>query len=145
MTQSPYAPPPVAGLNNASPAGFTDVDFTYVYDVTMPAAPAAGSTLRDQQQPIDQDSDFALRGISYVGVIPGAFNVRFQDAQGFYLSSGMVSNGNLSANAASPTPVFPELILPAGSRIGIDIDNVAGAPIQVQIAFRGVKRYRVRG
>jgi hypothetical protein len=142
MTQSPYAPPPVAGLNNAAPAGFADVDFTYVFDITMTASQA----LRDQRQPIDQDADFALRGISYVSIVAGAFNIRFQDSQGFYLSSGMLSNGNLSNNAASPTPVFPELIFPAGSNIGIDIDNVLApaGPIQVQIAFRGVKRYRLK-
>ena len=144
MLQSPYAPPAVGGLNDASPAGFVDVDFTYVYDVAMPAAPAAGSSLRDQQQPIQTDADFMLRGISYIGIIPGAFNYRLQDSQGFYLSSGMISNGNLSNNAASPTPVFPELAFPAGSRIGIDIDNVSGVPVQIQLAFRGVKRYRVK-
>ena len=138
---SAFAPPAVAGLNAAAPPGYVDVDFTYTYDVAM----LAGASLRDQQVPIEYDADFMWRGVSYTPIIAGAFNIRFQDSQGYYLSSGMISNGNLSAVAGSPTPIFPEILFPAGSRIGIDIDNVSGGPIQIQVAFRGVKRYRIGG
>jgi len=139
MTSNVFAPPAMAGLNDANPPGFVDVDFTYTFDADMPA----GASWRDQQVPIENDADFVWRGVCYTDIIAGAFNVRFQDSQGYYLSSGMVSNGNISNEPSSPTPVFPGLIFPAGSRIGIDIDNVAGIPIHVQFAFRGVKRYRV--
>jgi hypothetical protein len=42
-------------------------------------------------------------------------------------------------------PMFPEIVIPAGGRIGIDIQDLSAAPNTVQLAFRGVKRYRMPG
>lgn len=141
MTQAPtpFTPPAVTGLNDTSPPGFIDVHFEYTFDAQMLAA----ASWRDQQVPIENDADFVWRGIVYTNIIAGAFNARFKDHQGYDLSSGMVSNGNISSEPSSPTPIFPELVIPAGGRIGIDIDNVAGIPIFIQFKFIGVKRYRV--
>lgn len=138
---NPFAPPAVEGIGQQD-AGFIDVDYTYTYDVTT----LVGVSLRDQQVPISQDADFYLRAVHYsqqAGFV-GAFNYRLADAQGYQMSSGMITNGNLSNSAARPTVVFPEHMFPAGSRIIIDFDNVAGVEIRTQICFKGVKRYRLR-
>jgi len=136
---NPFSAPAVTGLNDTSPPGFVDVHFDYTFDAAM----LAGASWRDQQIPMENDSDFVWRGACYTDIIAGAFNYRFKDAQGYDLSSGMVSNGNLSNEPSSPTPIFPELVIPAGGAIRLDLDNVSGIPIQIQFKLIGVKRYRV--
>jgi hypothetical protein len=42
-----------------------------------------------------------------------------------------------------PYPFFPELVLPAGSRVGIEINELTGNPNTIQMILRGVKRYRL--
>jgi len=137
VLSNPYAPPAYNGFNDASPLGFVDVDFGYIYDVTL----TAGQFLRDQTLATTNDADFAWRAI--VLKSDGSFNVRFADSQGYYLSNGMVASANLQGDAASPYAVFPEILIPAGGRIGIDIQDTSGGTNIIQILFRGVKRYRI--
>lgn len=126
------------GFNDASPLGFIDVDFSYVYDVVL----TGNQFLRDQSISTTNDADFAWRGI-VVAVSTGAFNIRFSDSQGFYLSNGMIASANLIGDAASPWPMFPEILIPAGGRIGVDIQDTSGAGNTIEIVCRGVKRYRI--
>jgi hypothetical protein len=135
---NPYGSPSFNGLNDDSPKGYTDVDFTYPYDVIL----TASQFLRDQTVSTTNDADFCVRGI-VVATLTGAFNIRFSDSQGFYLSNGMIASANLIGDAASPFPVFPELIIPAGGKIGIDIQDTSDAQNTIEILFRGVKRYRI--
>jgi hypothetical protein len=135
---NPYAPPSANGLNDASPQGFVDVDFTYPYDVVL----TAGQFLRDQSISTTNDADFIWRAL-VIGYSTGAFNVRFADSQGFYLSNGMIVSANISGDAASPYPIFPEIIIPAGGRIGIDIQDTSNAGNTIEILCRGVKRFRI--
>jgi hypothetical protein len=135
---NPYAPPAYNGLNDASPLGYVDVDFTYPYDVTLTAL----QFLRDQSISTTNDADFAWRGI-VSAFATGSFNVRFADSQGFYLSNGMIASANLTADAASPYPVFPEILIPAGGRIGIDIQDTSNAQNVIELLMRGVKRFRI--
>lgn len=137
---NPYAPDVFNGLNDASPEGYTDVDFTYPYDVVL----TADQFLRDQTVSTTNDADFAIRAI-IVATATGAFNIRISDSQGFYLSNGMIASANLIGDASSPFPIFPELLIPAGGKIGIDIQDTSGAGNTIEILFRGVKRYRVTG
>jgi len=135
---NPYASPGDNGLNNASPLNYTDVDFTYVYDVVL----TGNQFLRDQTLPTTNDADFAWRAL-VIASATGAFNIRFADSQGYYLSNGMIASANLQGDAASPYPVFPEILIPAGGRIGIDIQDTSGETNTIEILARGVKRYRV--
>ena len=41
-----------------------------------------------------------------------------------------------------PTCDFPASLIPAGGRIGIDIQDTSGAQNTIELLFRGVKRYR---
>jgi hypothetical protein len=138
-TANVYAPPAYNGLQDGSPPGYSDVGFDYVYNISL----SANQSLVDQQ-PIANDADFAWRAI-YISSNTGSFAVRFSDSQWYWLSSARILNTNLPGDAAAPFPVFPELLLPAGGRIGIDLLDLSGAPNTIQIVFRGVKRYRVAG
>lgn len=135
---NPFAAAVLNGVNPTAPGGFVDVDYTYVYDVTLTALQLA----RDQQVPIHTDADFLWRGILQSST--GVYAVRFGDSQGYYLSSSLVANVNLSNDPTRPTPIFPELFFPAGGRILVDIQDMSSAPNTVQVCFRGVKRYRAK-
>lgn len=138
---NPFATPALAGVNAQEqfPEGYVDVDFTYVYDVVL----QANQSLRDQAVPIHVDSDFANRAV-ILSQNTGVFSIRFSDSQGNYLSSGFLLSGNfLSGTVPYPYPIFPELLLPAGSRLGIEINDLSGAQNTIQILFRGAKRYHL--
>lgn len=135
---NPLAPPAYNGLPDASPEGYVDVDFSYVYDVTL----TANQVLKDQAVSTMNDADFAWRA-AFIAFNTGSFSVRFSDSQGYYLSNGLIVSGNLIGDASSPMPVWPEILIPAGGRIGVDITETSGAPNTVEIVFRGVKRYRI--
>jgi thioredoxin reductase len=135
---NPFAPPMDNGLNDASPLNYTDVDFTYPYDVVL----TANQFLRDQSVSTTNDADFAARAI-VIAYSTGSFNLRIADSQGYYLSNGMIVSANIQGDAASPYPLFPEILIPAGGRIGIDIQDTSGNPNTIELLFRGVKRYRV--
>ena len=135
---NPYAASVDNGMNDTSPLNYTDVDFTYPYDVVL----TADQFLRDQTISTTNDADFAWRAI-VIAAFTGAFNVRFSDSQGYYISNGMIASANLQGDAASPYPVFPEIIIPAGGRIGIDIQDTSGNTNTIELLARGVKRYRI--
>ena len=136
---NPYATPVLNGLVTETPEGFVDMCFDYVYDVTM----AASQILRDQSVPIHTDSDFLWRAV-ILSQATGVFSFRFNDSQGYYLSSGFMLSANLlSGTVPYPYPIFPELLMPAGSRIGIEINELSAAPNTVQMVLRGAKRYRL--
>jgi hypothetical protein len=137
-TFNPYASPSFNGFNDDSPRNYTDVDFTYPYDVVL----TANQFLRDQSVSTTNDADFCIRGL-VIATFTGAFNLRISDSQGFYLSNGVIASANLIGDAASPFVVFPELIIPAGGKIGIDIQDTSGAGNTIELLFRGVKRYRI--
>lgn len=134
---NPLSAPVDNGLNNASPDKYVDVDFTYPYDVIL----TANQFLRDQSVSTTNDADFAWRAI-VIASFTGTFNVRFADSQGYYLSNGVVSNANILGDAASPFPVFPEILIPAGGRIAIDIQDTSGGTNTIELLMRGVKRFR---
>jgi hypothetical protein len=137
---NPYAPPSYIGLNNVSPEGWVDIDFTYPYDVVL----QANQFLRDQSVSTTNDADFIARAI-VIGFATGSFNIRWTDSQSMYLSNGMIASANLLGDASSPYPIFPELIIPAGGRIGIDIQDTSNGTNTIEILWRGVKRFRVGG
>lgn len=138
---NPYAPPAYQGLSGSAMPGFVDVDFTYVYDVVL----TANQVLYDQVTPIRNDADFEWRAM-VSAVNTSTFKVRFSDSQGYYLSNGFINNANFLDNGARlPWTVFPGVLLPAGGKIGIDIQDTSGAENTIQLLFRGVNRYRIGG
>ena len=136
---NPYAPPALSGLAGTGPAGYVDMDFSYVYAVTL----TGGQFLRDQSLAVMTDADFLWRALM-VTSNTGNFSIRFSDSQGTYLSNGMLLNQNFFlGNLAQVFPILPQVVIPAGGRIGIDIQDLSGAGNTIQLTFRGVKRYRL--
>jgi hypothetical protein len=162
---NPFGPPAYNGLNPDAPAGYTDVDFTYTYDVvltgdqvlpgqqvstttdvdftyTYDVVLTASQVLPGQQVSTTTDADFAIRAI-VVATSTGSFSIKFYDSQNYALSNDYVASSNILGDASSPFPVFPEVLIPAGGRIGIDIEDTSGDDNTIEILFRGVKRYRL--
>ena len=135
---NPFAPPAYNGFNDSAPLGFIDVDFTYPYDVTL----TANQFLRDQSVSTTNDADFEVRAL-VSAFSTGPFNLRIADSQGYYISNGMIVSANILGDASSPYPFFPGLLIPAGGRIGIDIQDTSGTTNVIQLLMRGVKRYRI--
>lgn len=135
---NPLAPLVYSGYNDAAPTGYVDVDWSLPYDVVLTSL----QSLPDQAKTVDVDADFIWRGIVAQNQT-GPYIVRFSDSQGYFISQGYISNATLLGDPASPFIIFPDIVIPAGGRIGIDIADTSGNPNTIQILFRGVKRYRV--
>lgn len=137
---NPFAPPVFNGFPDDSPEGYADVDFSYIYDTNPALGPL--ETRLNQAVSTMNDADFAIRGM-YVSQATGAFSIRISDSQGYYLSNGPIVSSNILGDASSPFVVWPEILIPAAGRIGIDIADLSGALNTIEVVFRGVKRYRI--
>ena len=138
LLSNPYAPPCYNGLNPDSPDKYIDIDFTYPYDVTLTAL----QVLTGQQISTTNDADFAWRAI-VVATSTGIFSVKFYDSQNYSLSNDYIASSNLLGDASSPFPIFPEILIPAGGRIGIDIKDTSNSGNTIELLCRGVKRFRI--
>lgn len=138
LTRNPLAPDVANGFNDVSPAGYVDAAFSYVYDVVLQALQA----LQNQSLVTTNDADF-LWAATIISFATGAFNVRFADSTGYWISNSMVASANILGDPSSPDPLFPSLIIPAGGRIAIDITDTSNAVNTIQIRFVGLKRYRI--
>lgn len=134
-TMNPFAPMAANGLMNPSPQGYSDLAFDYVYQIAL----TANQSLKGEQQAIDTDSDFMWRALVFKS--DGAFSIRFSDSQAFFLSDTEIWSDNLSNDGSSPYTIFPEVPFPAGSRIGIDMTDLSGVVNNIQLVFKGVKRF----
>jgi len=127
------------GLRDLAPPGFRDISFDYVFDIALTALQFVQG-----QVSIHNDSDFAWRAVT-VNQSDGNFSVRWSDSDWYFLQSAEVVRGNIQGDPSSPFPIWPELIIPAGGRIGVDIRDLSNNNNVVQLLFRGVKRYRTAG
>ena len=138
---NPYATPALVGGQQQSEQ-WIDMPFNYVYDRTL----SADERLESQSVTVDNDSDFLLRGIQ-LGAGPSTFTFVLYDSQGYYLMDEPIPGNVLVTNFRyMPLPVIPELPFPAGSSIGLRVNNTDPLqPITIQLIFCGVKRFYVRG
>jgi len=133
---NPFAPVGFAGLNDASPEGYIDRKFDYVYEISLTASQAlTGETIA-----IDTDSDFVWRGLIINS--DGTFTVRFADFANYYVSNAQLLSTLFSTFGGQPWPVRPEIVFPAGSRITLDLTDLSADDNTGQIIFVGCKRFR---
>jgi len=131
---NPLASQQLNGIGQGQP-GYMDLPFDYVFTITL----QGNQVLNQQMQAIHTDSAFLWRGLVFAST--GIFTVRFSDSQGYYLSDGQVDSANLSNDGSSPYIIFPEVPLPPGGRIGIDVTDLSGQANRIQLVFKGVKRF----
>ena len=134
---APYAPAHLLGLGDSAPsnAPYPDQSFDIPFDVSLTA-----NQILQTSQIIERDADYVWRAV-VLNSQTGIYRVQF-DINGWYkLSSGQILNANMQSDPSSPYPIFPELVIPAGGRIGILITDLSGAPNTIEILFRGVKRF----
>lgn len=136
-TPAPYAPAHLLGLGStaAPDAVYPDQSFDIPFNVTLTALQALNT-----QQQIERDADFVLRGI-VLNSQTGIYQVQFSVNGWYNLSTGQVLNANMQSDPSSPYVVWPELIVPAGGFIGINITDLSNAGNTIQIVFRGCKRF----
>lgn len=99
----------------------------------------SGPTLADGEQALDEykyvgEDDFYLCRISTDGgAIPG-YTTRFRNGDGYYLSS--------SPHVNDITITFsPPLRIPGGGRMGIELQNASGSPVQTTAYFYGFRKF----
>ncbi len=131
------APVGVQGINDASPDGYYDASFSYVYNVAL----TASQVLIGQTVSIFSEADFCFRAMIFQST--GLFGLRLQDGQGYYMDSGFVFSTNYPNNPGDPFPWLPEVVYPASGRIWIDIEDLSVAGNTVQIIFVGANRWKV--
>lgn len=136
---NPLAAPAANGVMSAAPYGCIDQSFNYVYPVNL----TANQLLSNQSVSILTEPDFLLRGLLFTTT--GAFSLRLQDGQQYYLSNDLILSANLLGTAGDPFPIFPEVFYPAGGKIVLDIQDTSGAGNTGQIIFIGASRYKVSG
>lgn len=139
---NPYAPEWMTGIfrSPCTPPGFQDKH--RVYSKTLPAM-ATGTSLFNQVMPIDGRSDFIGWEFAFFPVLPlagiayGDIQVRFRDGAGNRLSQDWLNPQDIEG------PIFPQLVLLAGSNFMIDIKNVNAGSVTFQVMIRGFARYKL--
>lgn len=134
--RNPIAPVVNNGINEMM-SGYQDQAFSYVYNISL----TGNQFLPDQIQSIYTYADFVWRAL-VITVQSGLFSVRFSDGQGYYISNVLVDSYNLVGTPSDPFIIFPELVIPAGGRIGIDLQEGSGSTNNIQFVFVGVNRYQ---
>jgi hypothetical protein len=130
---NPYAPPVYNGLD--APKG--PQDFTYVYDGVIPA-----NSLINDQVSTQLDADFRWMAVVVNTYTSINFTVRFSINGLYYLSSTLLQAAAYSSDPSAPWPIIGNLIVPAGARITVDLQDYSGAQNTVEILFRGMKLYK---
>lgn len=125
-----------------TPKGCRDQWFQYPMNFIV----AANQLAQNLFITLDRDSEFVLRQIEPNGyqqkggsplTLVGAY--RFRDGFGNALSEDFITNDVHG-------PIWPELVLPPGSRFFVDFDNSQQAfAVTLAILLRGCKRFKVGG
>lgn len=139
LITNPFAPTAYEGIIGQG-ANFVDADYTPVFDIVL----AANEEKRGAVVSLDRDADFLLMGFLISNFTSASFQLQLFDNQQQNLSSGYVYGAAfLVGGLAVPFALVPGRIFPAGGAIGINIKDTSGAENTIQIAFRGIKRYRL--
>jgi hypothetical protein len=110
----------------------------YTYQVVL----AAGQSLKNQNVPIDVDSDFLLTGIH--GTRTGPFNVNYKLPSGRSFSNVAVQDTNLIGTANQPAAIGPSALYNRGT-VGptLEIQDTSGAANTLELCFSGIRRFTV--
>lgn len=152
LISSDSGPRSACGLPNRPAGSFLDLPKFYVFrNVTLAATGNAGAIRTDLKQVVDARWDFYLRAIAEYplqggsGTIANTTKIRLRWPNGRYSSNVRIPLGVFSGNGVFPKTYTPEIFIPRGGRIGIELENtnsVAQTPVFV---FWGVHRVYFNG
>ena len=122
-------------LYTPTPEGFVDEEFEYYFDSTNTqglSAPLPGQLTGKLTLQFQQDAEFVWRGTQISGDT-GPLCIRFYDPQGYELAAVTVENGLAytgylqGANPIGrlPVPFEPEIIVPKGGYLQVDLYTLA--------------------
>jgi len=139
-----FAPSYQQGLMRppAEVVGYEDRPFEYVYSPPNGELTAL-QLLNPDSLAIQTDADFWCAAW-YIAQYTGAFQIQLLDSTGYQLQSGMINSAAISQVASDPTVLSPAHPFPAGSKIQIVIQDLSDATNQLQIVFKGWKRFRIQ-
>ncbi len=106
----------------------------------VPLILTASQIRLDLKQIVDKDADFYWRGIgSYLG--DGTFSIRFSINDNYYLSNVRIPKRvAFGSGSGGSRALSPEIRVPAGGKIGIEVQNLNAFAISSAILLVGVKR-----
>ena len=139
---NPWAPPSLNGFNEDPSSFCQEDDIGYCWPILGGfQVLTANQQLIAQTIPLQRTSDFILRAIhfTYNG---GGFLIRIVDERGQHISDSPIYSYNMPGSLTIPFPIFPHVTYPSGNLIQFDIINVDAAPQNVQLVFRGAKRFQ---
>lgn len=125
-------------VNQTLPPAIYEEGGDYVLNVSLTANQVANR----QPVQIDPDSDFELHGI--VGSSTSTYTLTIRHYNGRAMQSAQVKNTNLVGTPSAPSPLLVPSVYPAGSVLSVDLTDTSGAGNDVQLIFKGVRRYRSR-
>lgn len=128
---------------------YVDLYKVYVYSVLLKAVndPDGRDILPDEKKQVDCEADFILHKITPLRVqsaaVPAGYFCRFQWANGRFSSNALqeVRTFNGVCYTQDPDRNIVAMRYPAGSFIGISLQNFVAEDIPVTICFEGVSRY----
>lgn len=127
-----------------TPAGYVDLPFDWVFDVTLANAGSPGSSFVGLPLISQYDAATILRGFAVTRSPANLTDVevRYTDAAQRYLSNQLAPLSVAAGTYQTPRPIVPNLLVPPGSVLLIDMAQTAafGGGV-LQLCWRGVKRY----
>jgi len=142
-SKNQFAPSFFEGVNLPPPqqVGYEDRPYDYIYNPLNGQLTALQNIVGDTVA-IQTDADFLLYAV-YISLYTAPFQVQFVDSYGYQLSNGFMNSGAFSQSSSNPTVFSPAHPFPAGGKILINIQDLSGATNNLQLVFKGVKRFRV--
>lgn len=141
-TLNQFAPQYLAGVNTPpAEAGFEDQYFDYVYNPANGPNVLAMGTEVTELLDIDPDADFYITGW-YLSKVSFNFLVQLSHSSGYEITDGFVNAYAISFEVSNPSPLSPAFPCPAGSQLQITLRELGFADVDLQIVFKGFKRFR---
>lgn len=127
------------------PAGNSDqdryIDLPFWYYFQIPEIDA-GITLPNLALPTDQDADFTYRSIQ-IYTNYSTLTLRLKDGNERYYANAQSPMTTLIGSPSIPRLIYPEVTIPAGGNIVVEMTNTGAFPNVVNLLFVGTKRYLV--
>ena len=123
-------------MNPTEERGFFDRDFEYIY--VPPGGQLTPNQVLNDQVAIDVDADFFSAAWYQNG--DSVYEITVTDSDGSRFSNVPLQSGSIPI-VISPQVFTPAHRFPAGGKIQVNIRELAGATSDLQIVFKGWKRF----